>query len=327
MIYEYAVEPELIASCGNDPALARLLLQSFGIGTPRLMAEYPPISEWTSLSTNKLKDLLRNNKIGVREQTIATELIRKFPKLGMLPYRGRSYNFKWGWKHNAMLVHKQPHESFHGILLRDNNPPDKDVLTVQDLIGDTGNFWRDNDKLTISRTAHEMLKASKPMLSKARVICFVDPYFAKPSKGNTTTLKTFLEFLEKLPARPTRIEVHSKFDSGKYGDLTINGQGYRALVEQHLLPVIPHGLLVRFRRWEEVGGGQNLHDRYLLTDFSGLKFSAGFDEGDKGHTNDLDILSREQYELRWNQYMGDTPAFNNAPDEADFFLTGGSCHA
>ena len=74
---------------------------------------------------------------------------------------------------------------------------------------------------------------------------------------------------------------------------------------------------IRVVRWEQRGGGEKLHDRYFLTNIGGIKFSQGIDKGQLGETTDLDILNKEQYELRWNQYLN-TPAFDLAPNHFPF---------
>lgn len=41
MIYEYAVEPELVASWYHDPTKCKFFLDSFGFGTGRIVSDYP----------------------------------------------------------------------------------------------------------------------------------------------------------------------------------------------------------------------------------------------------------------------------------------------
>jgi hypothetical protein len=61
------------------------------------------------------------------------------------------------------------------------------------------------------------------------------------------------------------------------------------------------------RRLGQKTGGEKLHNRYILTDLGGVAFGVGLDEGDDGETDDLTLMDRALYELRWSQYDGDPP--------------------
>jgi hypothetical protein len=88
--------------------------------------------------------------------------------------------------------------------------------------------------------------------------------------------------------------------------------------------IIPRGITVLLKRWRqnERGRGQLLHNRYILTDIGGVSFGAGLDanlrnsdrDADDISLNELDtdevtLLDRETYDLRWDQYAGPNPAF------------------
>jgi hypothetical protein len=55
MIYEYALEPELVASWGNLSDY-RFFVQAFGLGQPRLMSEFPKLKNWRRQVLRALKD-------------------------------------------------------------------------------------------------------------------------------------------------------------------------------------------------------------------------------------------------------------------------------
>jgi hypothetical protein len=69
-------------------------------------------------------------------------------------------------------------------------------------------------------------------------------------------------------------------------------------------------MTLRIVRLEQRPQGEQLHNRYILTDVGGVLFGAGLDEGDDGITDDVHLLDRAQYEQRWQQYASDSPAFD-----------------
>jgi hypothetical protein len=77
---------------------------------------------------------------------------------------------------------------------------------------------------------------------------------------------------------------------------------------------IPAGLTVEFRRWRERPCGEKLHNRYLLTDIGGVSFGIGLDEGSSGETDDIALLVRSGYLIRWDQYAGKAVAFESVDE-------------
>jgi hypothetical protein len=77
-----------------------------------------------------------------------------------------------------------------------------------------------------------------------------------------------------------------------------NQQDYRYFLDEFGLGE-PRVVARYPKKWERVGG---------------IMFGIGLDDDDDagGQTDDLHILDREQYELRWQQYASDTPAFELA---------------
>ena len=110
------------------------------------------------------------------------------------------------------------------------------------------------------------------------------------------------------------IEIHTKVKSSE--------DFFREQCHTKLTRLIPNGMRVSFVRWSEKDGGQPLHNRYILTELGGVSFQHGLDDGKKGDTDDVALLDRESYELRWAQYAGDAPAFDLA--EEPFVITGTS---
>ena len=45
MVYEFAIEPDLVATWGTLPKY-RYFMDNFGLGTPRIMSEFPKLKNW-----------------------------------------------------------------------------------------------------------------------------------------------------------------------------------------------------------------------------------------------------------------------------------------
>ena len=92
-------------------------------------------------------------------------------------------------------------------------------------------------------------------------------------------------------------------------EIHFNARFYRDTWKKYLQGIIPTGLRILLRRLEEREGGEKLHNRYILTNLGAVSFSTGLDEGDDGQTDDVRILTREEYIKRWSQYY-EAPVFD-----------------
>lgn len=72
---------------------------------------------------------------------------------------------------------------------------------------------------------------------------------------------------------------------------------------------LPSSVTIEFVRWEERAGGDQIHNRYVLTDLGGVLLGAGIDAGPEGQTDDIQLLSETTYMLRWAQYVDNNGAF------------------
>jgi hypothetical protein len=100
----------------------------------------------------------------------------------------------------------------------------------------------------------------------------------------------------------TLVELHAGA-----GDWAAPWQDFKSTCEKYLPRIIPAGLTLLVRRWENRKGGDKLHNRYILTDVGGVEFGVGLDEGDPGTTDDITLLSADSYRRGLNDYTGSAP--------------------
>jgi hypothetical protein len=293
MIYEYALEPELVATW-VDRDVGRYFIENFGLGHPRIVSRYPKRWKkqvWESFNSN--------NEI---ERARMTELIKHLSET-MVKRRGGAWNPGAGWLENAEGEHGRV--PFHAILAG-SNPRGHGCVLVADDLDDAPPLWALCRGRSVTRTASEIAAAVASMLRTAEVVVFVDPRFGPENRRHRRPLREFL--LALIDARPCespqRIEVHCSADGGA------TEKFFRTECQRWLPSVVPLGLRVLLIRLRQRAGGERLHNRYILTDLGGVSFGVGLDEGDPGDSDDIHLHDRAQYEERWHQYAGDTPAFD-----------------
>jgi hypothetical protein len=292
MIHEFAIEPELAATWG-DRASFKYFITKFGLGEGRLVSRFPKKWKkmvWESFRSSNDMELKRLEELITR---ITEKMVNRSP-------------YKWqpdkSWLNNAEDEHQQ--HPFYAILSR-QNPRVRDYILIGDELGDSENvLWNVSRGKTVKRKAREMALAVLNMLSNCEAAIFIDPHFGPENSRYRRPLKEFFAFLgnNRGGQLPSRIEVHSSNKA--------DPDFFRDTCKEELTKLIPKGLKVKFIQWKERTDGVKLHNRYILTDIGGVLFPNGLDEGKEQDMDDVSLLNRAQYELRWSQYAGQDPAFD-----------------
>ena len=313
MICEYALEPELVAMWHTDLHYYHFI-KNFGFdpddghATGRVVAQYP--SNWKK----RVWDAFRTNSgssagFFVKKERISVLL----EQLGRIHARRSGDSYIWNkqctWLKNA--EEEDERHPFHAILAC--NPSDNpQVICGEDVLPgmDPPSLWSVPREEPVLRTAASMATHLKPMLLCATRILFIDPHFRPSEQRFRNPLEQFLKIICD-GSRDVTLEYHT-------GD-TISQDLLQKHCQQYLPRIIPPDFTLTVRRWEERNIGEELHDRYILTDIGGVKIPRGLDESDRYNLDEskrgkIDI-SRLSYET-WQQRLEDYGYYDN-PDSSE----------
>jgi len=295
MIYEYALEPEMVATWGGLHSLPHFK-RAFGLGQGRIVSRYPKSwakMVWDSFSSESDMDKKRLEELLMRLKE--TMVKRK--------------DCCWddasgGWLENA--IHEHVRYPFFAIMARDNPEGRLEVFTETDLADDSQEKWDIPHGRTVQRKAQDMIVAIEMMLTDCRWVKFIDPYIVKFGESYKLSLAAFLEVLGKnRPVGPPEaIEIHA--------DHNANMAASTDFLKKEIAKIVPSNLSVTLFRWQEKPGGQDLHNRFILTDLGGVSFHHGLDVGPEGQTDNISRLDRAEYEFLCSQYDSKGTAFDLA---------------
>ena len=312
MICEYALEPELVATW-HQRELFRYFIERFGFrdedggATGRVVAQYPSKwrrQVWEAFETNFGQSARED------ERERVTELLKQLT----IPEVRRSnteFDKQCTWLENAEKENTR--HPFHAILAC--NPSDNpQVVYGEDvLLGmNPPPLWSVSREIPVQRTAASMATHLKPMLRCATQILFVDPHFRPSEPRFRNPLEQFLKIICD-GSRDVILEYHTM-----HNDKKPTWNCFLNECQRYLPSLIPHGFTLTVRRWEERSIGQELHDRYILTDIGGVKIPRGLDEDtrynlDESERGTIDVsrLSYETWQQRLEDYGYDSgPAFD-----------------
>lgn len=301
MVFEFAIEPDLVASWG-DLKNYQIFYDKFGIGQPRIMAEYPILKNWRRRVLQAASG--RSDMEMQRVTALITRLSETMIRRRTMPYDG---NIKW--LENAQK--EDENDSFHAILALSNDFNHPNVLDTTMLGISNNQRWDINKQLPdVPRKASDMADAVRPLLKNSRTVVFIDPYFMAGDNW-LKWQRPFSAFMQELSTNrhePSDIHVEVQASADLYNAPSTND--FIGRCRQRLTNCIPNGLTVSFKRWKEKPEGKKLHDRYIITEIGGVDFSIGLDEGAIGQTQKISLLERNTYTSVWNNYLGNSPAFN-----------------
>ncbi|EMS79058.1 hypothetical protein [Desulfotignum phosphitoxidans] len=298
MIYEYAIEPDLAVNWGRDRGEYRYYYEKFGIGTPRMMAEFPKLKNWRKLFKQAAAGADETNELPLIEEMF------KLLKAKLIYREGVAYDGTCSWLENAEAENKR--QAFQAILARTNPGQRANVLTPGSI--DDSPFWQVKTQNYCPRQAIDMAELVAAMLVNCSEIHFIDPYFGPEIVRFRRPLEAFIQVLStRRICRPAiqKITIHT---SEKAPIFT-----FRQTCEEKIKSKIPQGLCVTFYRWKQRQDSEKLHNRYILTDIGGIKVDPGMDDGKAGENFEVILLERTLYEKQWKDFV-EKPAFDLSED-------------
>ena len=296
MIFEYALEPEMVAAWCRDHYKCRFFQDHFGVAQGRLVSRYP--KKWAK------KVWKVSSASDDMDKTRLTELLARL-KDTMVKRKDMVWNDEESWLQNALQEHGR--FPFRAILASGNPEGRSEVLDEGEITAASCPAWDNPHGKIVHRQAAEMANATKEILTCCRWVKFIDPYFSQCKQRHKDTLREFFRILfrERPVGPPDTIEIHA---SGSGTGATIDH------LKEFYEKIIPISIQVTLFQWQKKPGGQSLHNRYILTDIGGVSFAHGLDTGAAGETDDIHRLDSEQYQFRCRQYDPKIPAFDQTEE-------------
>jgi hypothetical protein len=291
VIHAFALEPQLVATWGRREEF-RFIHDKFGLGTPRVLLELPAFSKWKKAVYSAATAL----DFSQEDMKRIEELFRLF---GEHKHRRADsvYDGLRSWLENAEAEYVR--RPFAGIIAT-QNPRDHEAVLVAEQLGAGSARWTLAGGDSPARTPEALALALSAMVTNCRQLHLVDPHFGPENARHRKVLEALLEIVGNGGIALDIIRIHC------------SAKSQLAFFESEAAKMaarLPNGLSLQFVRWQQKSGGDRLHNRYVLTDVGGVALGIGLDAGDTGETDDVLLLPRAQYGLRWSQYVEENGAF------------------
>lgn len=299
---EYAIEPTVF----GDWNLLRLLVGQLGWEHGRLISEIP--GSW-------VRQVFEAAAAQGRQGTRVEECVRRL-KPGLVVRRDRAQAQREGWLDQVRALHEV--RAFDLIVTREANDTRRSEVPAGEL-DTSAEYWRVGEGVAL-RDPASIARELGLLLRCAREVRFVDPYLLPGDRQYKDLLQALLQLAADKTYRQgcPVVEIHTKLKKR-------DGETYSHLREEYeakLLPLVPRGIEVKVVIWCERDGGQQFHNRYVLTDRGGVSFGSGIAAAPRRESfDDLARLTESARAKWWRQYDARSSDFEPA---GPVFTVGGN---
>ena len=316
MIYEFALEPALVARWHNRKEYS-FFDEKFGIRFRRVISGYPKNWKklvWQAFSESPAADNQNaQTRMTALIQLLWENAVRRYSTFPEIPE----------WLEKAEAEHNE--RPFHAIVATENPRERNFIITAQGLIESGHELWNIPGTSPTPRTAEEIARTISPLTRLCSHAVLIDPYFDPTKLRFRQTLSAILATCNDnvRGIENIQVELHTSIDRffqrwerGDNRDPNKESRVYGnfALECRNRLPeLVPAGIQLKVVVWKQKVGGENLHNRYLLTNLFGVMFGTGSDEAnnpDDQESDDIVLLEEGQYVTRYQQYKGTPSAFD-----------------
>jgi hypothetical protein len=308
MIQEYALDPEMLAN--EFPGKAHFFREAFGPDSIRFLSRFP--KRWM----DDLKGAFKRSEHSddVLTQKAIFEFAKRLQERAIKRHHGQLAAGNW----LAKAEHEHSHNPFHAILANENPNGNVAVIPLKNVHEHPK--WDAPRECYPMRTATALASIVEPLLIRAPDVIFVDPYFDirtdeyypafreyfRRVGGNIVTSKpklTIITGLKKVWERGVREPSEE------------NVADFVTDCKELFPRMVPNGCTVTIAVLKEIRGGQQFHNRYVLTKHAAIKFQTGLGclADNTGSKDDLSLHTYTAGESLWELYnlQRQPPAFEN----------------
>jgi hypothetical protein len=288
MFAEFAVEPAaMVTSIDRFTGM----IDRFGIDQGRIISDFAE-GRWSAAVIQQAE------ATGLREVALASvvERLREMRDTKGIAKLRQYPRIDGGWTANAL--HADNQLAFHGLITEAGNCGHARECGAANARSDQAPL-RVDDFADIPRTAAAIAGIADPLIRVSRKLHLSDPHI-----GFAPRWLNPLRALIAACRAPMEVTVHAYAT----GDGKPTPEYFEGRV-RHYFQTLPAGVGVSFQRWTRRPGGQEFHDRAILSDVGGMTFGNGLDEGDAGTTVHVHRLGRAGWQALLAKFTPETSPY------------------
>ncbi|MEQ8407020.1 MAG: hypothetical protein RKH07_01950 [Gammaproteobacteria bacterium] len=280
ILKEFAIDPSLLATWDR----CRYITDMFDAQYGRVIAKYPA-QDWLSSAYTAAKSA-GNSQMELKKIEERLSQLRK--KRTALFARGRPANKATKWIESACIEHArcpfnavvcEPSGIPQTVCYDDLNPAMEPMQSVED---------------SVPRQSVSMANSIEIMFASGQHYKLIDKYFSK--RVSESFLNPIREFLSRIDSREkgahdVTFEIITASEGNSFND-QIFESNVRKQMEGHIPEEIK--LVITFHPEDQ------LHDRWIINEWVGVRFGQGFDEGSNPEHVNISVITEQRRVKIWN---------------------------
>lgn len=295
MLSEYAVEP---AAIGADWRTFKDLIDRFGADKGRLISRFP--TKW------ERKVIQAAKEAGVPDVRMSSIIERLRNSKHKVVDFSRVYDYEENWINNTLCEHAA--RPFKAIICDTENTACAESMHPDDC-SDGHALFSAATSCNVTRTEDKIADTLNTFAAVSREVDIIDPYFdLRPTEGNYLgPLVTLLDRLGRGPWPPKVIKIHFR-EHGSRPPPELVARDGAAQIKGRL----PLGYCLELYAWSEKKGGEDFHDRFVLTDLGGIMIGAGLSADGQAESAAFTLLDFEHAQSLRNRFADGSTAYSRA---------------
>jgi len=291
MLIEHTIEPEFILAIIHSKRNCNDFFREFERPSPRVIAEIPKIKRFRDMVHQYFSsDLSEVEKKRLEE---LFEFILTRAKL-KIPF---DYNDSIDYMQNISNLDKHNFNGNHLVVKKSSDQLNKNYISLEDFENGLASLPY---QLVMERQLNKFKDALKNFCRLSSHITVVEPYFSD-NKSMWNSFTAILEISDQQsPISKKVITVlyrnipKGNTPSAKFLMDKLKKEKTKAL-NGNISKII-------FKEIKETGS-DIIHNRYLLSELAGIQLGAGISTKLEKATDDVSLLDKDLYKLRFNQYV------------------------
>lgn len=290
MIYEYAIDPSFLLELTDKNDLCRELCRTLKLGSACITAGYPDNlgakayelirQQYDAATDSRHKAKLQERTSRVIE--LAAELTQTTTQRYNVVLWGQGFSGE-----HARLP-------FQGILTThasDSSEPHRNITWLRDPNCPLFVCTRSN---IVQRSGQDMNHIMLPLLQNASNLTFVDPYFYPNRRFEDPYKRHFSSISAQNHIRACGLRTIIIVCAVDTGNTACSAADFKKSCEDCLPRWMSSRLSLQIHRIKNIYQGQEVHNRYILTDIGGISFGHGTDDSRNNSFDDISLLSAHQ---------------------------------
>lgn len=288
MLYEFAIEPEVLHKVARQKRDCSDFKKSFTIGEPNVISGYPIFKRFRSkVNETRPKDM---SDFDHSRLDSLLDFIQDNPRVA----RNGEYCRSRPWVENVRTEGcRVPFD--HVLTISSYSKSNNCAL--DDFFCGTPNYPRG---ITVKRIADKMGSALRNLLRISTRIVLVDPFFRHRPSSWKPLVQYLNHSLDRKPSPLKKVDVLYNF-----GEKSTPQSAFLATTFRQDYPELARKTNLCFKCIREIGV-EKIHNRYALTELGGVILGMGHSQGtsneQQSHKDDINLLPEGQYHERWEQY-------------------------